>query len=242
MSGRTPGQAALLFRLERMKEELRPGRRKLFGAILPLGNLFLCAYAERYFVRTTDATPLHFFLVLEALLIVCITVVHFSSSTMEIVKKTRVLPVAPGPLTAFATAAQIRDPLALGVVLTGAFGMAIILHPPASGAAAVVLLFALFMSGAQSVAAGILFVAAVRSDRAAGLALVGIVAGLGALGWSLLFSSGALPAAIPPVRWASTGMLAAVGGAWRETAASFGLLTAVPLAAFLVARRLGGRG
>jgi len=234
-------QTRPLLRLELRRRSLRPGRRVLFTVLLPLMNLFFCAYYERFFETEHDLPALQLFLMIESSALALLAVVCFVTALKEIVMKTVLLPVGSFPLAVFVAFSLFRDPLALGVLITGAFGLAIMLHPSATVLPFVLLFMVLLASGVQTIVGSALLVASTRSDRAAGLTLIAIVALLGTLLWSLLFRTDMLPALLPPVLWTSVGIMSAIGGEWGTMLGRLLLLTAITPMVLAVSVRWAGR-
>lgn len=230
-----------LLRLDLRRRSFRPGRRVLFTVLLPLMNLFFCAYCERFFETEHDLPALQLFLMIESSALALLAVVCFVTALKEIVTKTVLLPVGFFPLALFVMFSLFRDPLALGVLITGAFGLAIMLHPSVAVLPLVILFMVLLASGVQTIVGSALLVASTRSDRAAGVALIAILALLATLLWSLLFRTDLLPAMVPPVLWTSVGIMAAIGGDWGAMLVRLLLLTAITPVVLAVSVRWAGR-
>jgi hypothetical protein len=225
------GQVVQLLRLEKRRQSARSGKRVMFTVLLPLLNLFFCAYYERHMAGARDLPALRLFLTVQCCAIGLLAAVHFLSSLRDIIRKIRLLPVRSISRTIFVTLALFRDPLALGLLSTSAFGLAIMLRPALAVLPA--LLGTVFLLGAatQALVGSALLVASERSERAAGITVICLFSVLASLLWSVTFAANGFPIALPPVVWASGVMGHLTSG---DITAAF--LTCLPLLAvpFLV--------
>ncbi len=234
----TAGQARALLRAETLRRSVQPGRRKAFALVLPIGNLFFCAWYEHHLSSAADGAPLQLLLTIEAALLGVVATAHFMTVVRGIVRSLRVLPVSAGATVIFSAAAIVRDRLSLGLHLSAAFACTIMLHPAPAAAPVVAVLVVLFGIGVQTVAGSVLLVALSRSERAAGTLLVILLALLVVMLWSVAYRGDSLPLALPPVLWASAA-IAAVCGDLPGPALLNGLLLAALPPLTLAAARWG---
>jgi hypothetical protein len=223
----TTAHIRLLLHLDRLKRSERSGRRTAFAIVLPLTNLFFCAYYERFLTSAADRSALDLFLTVQCVVLALLATVHFVSSLREIAHNIRLLPVRTPSLVLAVPAALLRDPLALGILATGIFGLVIMLHPEPATIPLLIAAVVLLGAGIHTLVGSALLVASARSDRAAGITLLGLLALLATLLWSLSFRADALPLLLPPVLWASAATEAALHG--TEAWPAWALLTAFPL-------------
>jgi hypothetical protein len=132
MTTTTATHIQMVLHLDRMKRSGQSGKRLVFSLLLPVLNLFLCAYFERFLISAGGRSALHLFLTVECVALALFATVHFVTSTKEITRNIRLLPVRSLPLVLAVPAALICDRFAIGILATGAFGLAIMLHPGAA--------------------------------------------------------------------------------------------------------------
>jgi hypothetical protein len=219
----------MVLQLDRMKRSGQSGKRLVFSLLVPVLNLFFCAYYERFMKGAGNRSGLDLFLTVECVVLALLATVHFVTSLKEIAKNIRLLPVHALPLVLAVHAALFRDQLSLGILATGAFGLAVILHPGIAALSLLVLIVFLLGAGVQAFVGCALLVAFARSDCAAGVTLLCLLSLLASVLWSMAFRAVALPLTLPPVLWASRGMESAIRGAGFDTAISVALLIALPL-------------
>jgi hypothetical protein len=211
-----------LLRVERNRRAVRPGRQTVLAVVLPVLNMFFCAYSERH-LTAGDRTGLEWFLTVECAAVMLLSSTRFVTTLSEIVRSSRILAVGPWSMTAFTALALLRDPLTLGILATAAFALVVILQPPLALLPVVVLSVILLGTGMQLLVGSFLVVAARTGTGGAGMALVVTGAVLGIILWSVSFRADALPFTIPPVLWAST-LIAPAAERPASLAASAGLL------------------
>jgi hypothetical protein len=207
-----PLETRVLLRAERSRQLARPGRHLLFAVLLPLGNLFFCGYVERHMMSGHNLPALQLFLTIECAVLALIAAVHFFSTVKEIVGKTRILPTPSIARAYFVAAAVFRDSISLGMLGTTAFGLAVMIRATPLLIPVLVSVVVLLGSGTQVLVGAALLVATDRSDRAAGVTLIGLLSLLAAMFWSMAFTGDTLPVAFPPVLWASMAIDSAGGG------------------------------
>jgi hypothetical protein len=229
MTTTTATHIRMVLQLDRMKRSGQSGKRLVFSLLLPLLNLFFCAYAERFLISAGGRSALHLFLTVECVVLALLGIVHFVSSMKEITRNIRLLPVRALPLVLAVPAALFRDQLSLGILATGAFGLAVIVHPGIAALSLLILIVFLLGAGVHAFVGCALLVAFARSDRAAGVTLLCLLSLLASVLWSMAFRAVALPLTLPPVLWASRGMESAMHGAGFDTAVCVAQLVALPL-------------
>lgn len=210
----------------------------LFPASLALINLFLCAYSENPIKEDPSGHSLSLFLLAQGLGILMLTLAHLSTTGVEILRKSLVMPVPGSARLAFAIASSARVPAIQAVVLSNVFFLLVLYHSSVATVLLVPLLGGV-MAADIIVLASIAVVAAIRISRPPTIVAAWCVVGLlGVIAATLLLPLPAAPTLLPPMSWTARGITASVAGETWQAIMYGAAGTALLLASIVIGRRI----
>jgi hypothetical protein len=229
--------AASLLSAERMKTgDYRTTR--LYPAAAAILNLFFCASFERYLKDDPSGYYLSLFLFIEGALYVVVSSTNFFTAAFEILTKSRVFPTTPAGRLWFVVAGSARRPIVFSLVASDVFFLIILFRHAFPHVLITAALFLLMIISIEVLLATMMLTLMRRSaPLGTAVVLCALLLCLVFIGSFVLHFETVL-SAIPFIRWAAMGMLAALVGNTSEALANAAWLVLTTLLVLVIGRRL----
>jgi hypothetical protein len=195
-----------------VRESVPQTRSTVVAVLMGIGNIFLCAFFERYVVGPGWRDALVTLLALECGLLMIVAMGIHLQTIDPVLKRTRIHPLRPSARFAFIVQALLRHRYVVVLWGSAVFSMTLMVHPTPGTLPFVVLAF-LVPGIALVIISASLFVLFKRwnASGAVALAALGIVACLTSTA-TIMFPGSHLLELLMPLRWCSSSCSAALSG------------------------------
>lgn len=231
------GTIRLLLTASRQRQARHTARWTIGIAALGLANLLMCAWLERFVTDWPDGEGLLLLAAVEAAFLLFAASAVFAGELEAILQQSLLLPVHRGDRHLFLLLAVIRHPAIVVVLLTALLAAALI-GPAGAVSAFTRVGFMSLLSAAMLTSITAVFTLRARGG-AGGRFTLALTAGAGVVVViaAAVVSPGPVLLAIPPLRWALEGTLAADQGAMGRAGLRALLLAAWSALAIAAGRR-----